>query len=215
MRRTSIILLFLIAAIPAYASTVHSSSIVYLDGDAPTTTIVQLRPGDYAKISMPWDVTFSSTHGDDENRDSEIIAGTVDVHVHLRDDNVVLTITDGGKEVYHRVLARQNGWVWMSQHSKGAVAVELILTCNGVLQIYDADRLAYSVNGLSTSTTLDVLGDKDAEPIANGAYTHCSSSPGDYSGIGKMPRNDKLLVAALGLGAAVGTIGLVAAAGRR
>ena len=158
--------------LPAIA---HADTIVYLDGDAATTTIVQLKPGDYAKINMPYDVTFSSVHGDDENKDSEVIVGNIDIKVGLGDDAVILTIKDGGQQVYSEELARQNGFVW-SQNEKGAATIELILDCNGNLKIYVNDKEAYTANGYSTTTSLDVLGDKDASLSSHGEYYACGTT---------------------------------------
>ena len=201
------LLLAITISMPAHAET------VYLDGDAPTTTIVQLRPGDYAKITMPWDVTFSSTHGDDENVDSEVIVASLDIHVHLGNDNVLLTITDNGDKVYEQELAHQNGFVWTSQHSKGAVSLELIRDCYGNLKVYVNGKQVYSISGTDTSTTLDVLGDKDASLVSHGQYYQCSTNqPADYSGVGSMPRDNRLMLAAVGIGLAVALAVVIAVA---
>ena len=165
-----IVTLATMAAIPSHAATQ-----TYLDGDAPTTTLVQLKPGDYAKFTMPYDVTFSSVHGDDENKDSELMFSTIHVKVGLTNDKAELQIFDSGKVVYDEVLAEQHGFVW-SQNEKGSATVELILDCYGNLKIYANDKLAYTVNGLSTTTTLDVLGDKDASLTSSGQYYKCNTT---------------------------------------
>ena len=185
-----IVTLATMAAIPSHAQ-------VYLDGDAPTSTLVQLKPGDYAKFKLPFDVTFSSIHGDDENKDSELMFANIHIKVGLTNDKVELQVYDNGKLEYHETLAQQNGFVW-DQPERGTAYVELILDCYGNLKIYSGNKEIYHVNGLSTSTSLTVLGDKDATLDGHGTYYTCTNTPPPDYQSQSLSSNTKMVAAALG-----------------
>ena len=186
-----IVTLATLTALPSHAAT------TYLDGDTATIPSTQMKPGDYVRYKLPWDTTFSSVHGDDENVDSEVIAGPIDIRVHLGNDAEVITILDNGQKAWETTIAQQPGFCW-SCNKKGNVDVELILTCTGTLQVYVNNNLVHSKSGLSTSTALQVYTDNDAKLIDQGTYYNCNVTLPDYHANTTSSSNFKLLAAAVG-----------------
>ena len=206
-----LIVVVVMVVLPLAGSLVAHGEQVMLDGDLPSVSITTMKPGDYAKFQLPWDVTFSSIHGDDENKDSELVVAGVDIRVHLGNDNVLLTITDDGEKEYEEELAHQPGFCW-SCGSKGHVDVELIFTCTGNLKIYVNNQQVYSKSGLDTATALQVDGDKDVQFIDQGTYYTCGTPPPDYKT--GLSRNNKLLIAGIATASILGLFGLAMATSR-
>ena len=156
MHRTILlIILIMIVATPATRVAHASSTVTYLDSDIPTRNIATLEPGRVYTFSMEWDVTFSSVHGDDENKDSDLQFADIRIHVGLGNDDVKIWVYQDGEEVWSKELARQHGFS-LNDHRTGSVQVTIDADCDGnVAVIIDNTNVANTVIQQSTPITSD------------------------------------------------------------
>ena len=208
MRRILYLAIVFLAAVLVLAHRAHAADagVRYLDSDVPDQVVAVVKPGDVLVLGLPYDVTFSSIHGDDENKDSEFMVADIHVRVGLGDDDVKLWVWKGGRLVFEYTVTRQDGFV-LNEHKSGSVTIRLDVDCNGLLSVIFNGR---RITSTTISRSVNVVGDKDVVVLNRGRH-HCNTnsySDGfddtDWENHGKIPVSDLVLGA--------GAIGLAGAA---
>ena len=170
-------ILLLVLAFPV----VVSAEKVVLDGDVADTQLTQLVPGKVVELAMKYDVTFSSVHGDDENKDSEAMFASVRIRVGLGNDNVKVWVYKNNEEIYSAVVASQGGFA-INKRVSGSVNVKISVECDGTTYVYVAGKQVTTIS-IPTNSATSVIADKDVELVRSSRVT-CPGQepPPDYQG---------------------------------
>jgi len=208
--RGALFLLAVVAPLAALLATAQTKP-VYLDADAATLKLTDMKPGDYISVRLDYDVGFSVL-GDEEHKDAEIAftarEGAVRIWVGLGNDNVVARVYRGGEVVWEKELARQTCWYGCG--ASGSVEAKLVETCEGQVLVYvGGDQVASFT--VDPTVALTVMKDNDATLLSQGSAYKCEGN-GDV--VGYNPGTPLLAKAAIAGGLAIAALAGAALAAR-